>query len=63
MAKKQSFADKATKAAKHGMKTETGEDVLQVVKVRKFMPQEDGHIRLVNKTVKVTASNQSEIFG
>lgn len=63
MAKKQSFADKASKSAKAGMKTVDGEDVLQIVKVRTFVQKEDGHLRLVSKTVKITASNQNTIFG
>ena len=62
MAKKQTFADKAQKAKKHGLKTHDGEDVLQVVKVQSFV-QENGSLKMVTKTVKITASNQSQHFG
>ncbi len=62
MAKKQTFADKAQKAKKHGLKTAEGEDVLQVVKVQTFV--EDGSsLKMVTKTVKITASNQGQHFG
>ena len=62
MAKKQTFADKAQKAKKHGLRTAEGEDVLQVVKVQSFV-EENGGLRMVTKTVKITASNQSKVFG
>ncbi len=61
MAKKQTFADKAAKAKKHGLVHE-GEDVLQVVKVQSFV-EEGGGMKMVTKTVKVTAGNQSKVFG
>ncbi len=61
MAKKQTFADKAMKAKKAGLHHE-GDDVLQVVKVRQFV-NVNGSFRLTAKTVKITAKNQSEIFG
>ena len=61
MAKKQTFADKAAKAKKHGVKHE-GEDVLQVVKVKSFVEGGSG-LTLVTKTVKITAVNQSKVFG
>ncbi len=62
MAKKQTFADKALKAKKHGLKTAEGEDVLQVVRVQTFV-EEGGSLRMVKKTVKITASNQGQHFG
>lgn len=62
MAKKQTFADKALKAKKHGLRTAEGEDVLQVVKVQSFV-EENGGLRMVTKTVKITASNQAKVFG
>ena len=62
MAKKQTFADKAQKQKKHGLKTAEGEDILQVVKVRSFV-EENGGLKMVTKTVKITASNQSKVYG
>ena len=62
MAKKQTFADKAQKAKKAGLKTHDGEDVLQVVKVQSFV-EENGGLRMVTKTIKITASNQNQYFG
>lgn len=44
------------------MKTADGEDILQVVKVRSFV-EENGGLKMVTKTVKITASNQSKVFG
>jgi hypothetical protein len=61
VAKKQTFADKAAKAKKHGVKHE-GEDVLHVVKVHSFI-EDNGSMKMVTKTVKVTATNQSKVFG
>jgi hypothetical protein len=62
VAKKQTFADKAQKQKKAGLKTADGEDILQVVKVRSFV-EDDGGLKMVTKTVKITASNQSKVFG
>lgn len=61
MAKKQTFADKAQKAKKHGQMHE-GEEILQVVKVRSFV-EDNGGLKMVTKTVKITAGNQSKVFG
>ena len=62
MAKKQTFADKAKKMHKAGLKTADGEEILQVVKVQSFV-EENGRLKMVKKTVKITASNQSQVFG
>jgi hypothetical protein len=62
VAKKQTFADKAQKAKKHGLKTHDGEDILQVVKVRTFV-EDGGSLKMVTKTVKITAKNQSQHYG
>ncbi len=61
MAKKQTFADKAAKAKKHAQLHE-GQEVTQVVKVQSFV--EDGNsLKMVTRTVKITAGNQSKVFG
>lgn len=61
MAKKQTFADKAAKAKKHGQMHE-GEEVTQVVKVQSFV-ENGGSLKMVTKTVKITTGNQSKVFG
>ena len=61
MAKKQTFADKAAKAKKH-MTTAEGHEILQVVKVQTF-EESNGSLKMVKKTVKITAQNQSQVFG
>ena len=61
MAKKQTFADKALKAKK-SLKTAEGEDILQIVKVQSFV-EGAGGLKMVTKTVKITAGNQAKVFG
>jgi len=64
MAKQQSFADKALKAAKHsGLKCEKCGEIKQPSLIIDSVPSKHGGTRFAQRHVKVCKCNEKEVYG